>query len=155
MTAFARAEKTTKEFTVIIEIRSYNSRYLDMVLRVPHGYYLLEDKIKSQIAKRVTRGHIEAKIQIKDDSAGEYNYEIDTHRAKGYHDALNRLKDNFNIGPEISVDLLAREEGVIIPAESNRNIETDWLTIEDCINNALDDLDEMRKNELVSLGQVH
>lgn len=147
MTAFARAEKTIKKFTVIIEIRSYNSRYLDIMLRVPHGYHLLEDKIKSQIAKRVKRGHIEAKIQIKDDSDEEHNYEINTQRAKAYHDALNRLKDNFNIGPEISVDLLAREEGVIIPAESNRNIETYWITIEDCMNNALDDLDEMRKKE--------
>ena len=41
MTAFARAEKTVKALTVCVEIRTYNSRYLDVVLRLPHGYHPL------------------------------------------------------------------------------------------------------------------
>ncbi len=147
MTAFARAEKTTKELTVIIEMRSYNSKYLDIVLRVPYGYNILEDKIKALIAKKVSRGRIEAKIQIKDCSNEGYNYELNTHRAKAYYDVLSRLKDNFNICSEISVDLLARVDGVIMPAESDRNIEVVWLSVEDCIGKVMDDLDAMRKNE--------
>lgn len=147
MTGFARVEKTNKGFMVIFEIRSYNSRYLDIVLRVPHGYHLLEDKIRSLIAKRVTRGHIEAKVQIKNDFDEGYDYEINMPKAKAYHDALRRLKNDFNLDPEISVDLLAREDGVIMPTERNRNIEADLPAIEDCINNAIDDLDEMRKKE--------
>lgn len=147
MTGFARVEKTNKEFMVIFEIRSYNSRYLNIVLRVPHGYHLLEDKIRSLIAKRVTRGHIEAKVQIKNDFDEGYDYEINMPKAKAYHDALRRLKNDFNLDPEISVDLLAREDGVIMPTERNRNIEADLPAIEDCINNAIDDLDAMRRKE--------
>ena len=147
MTGFARVEKTNKEFMVIFEIRSYNSRYLNIVLRVPHGYHLLEDKIRSLIAKRVTRGHIEAKVQIKNDFDKGYDYEINMSKAKAYHDALRRLKNDFNLDPEISVDLLAREDGVIMPTEINRNVEADLPAIEDCINNAMDDLDAMRRKE--------
>lgn len=147
MTGYARVEKTNKGFMVIFEIRSYNSRHLDIVLRVPHGYQLLEDKIRSLIAKRVTRGHIEAKVQIKNDFDEGYDYEINMPKAKAYHDALRRLKNDFNLDPEISVDLLAREDGVIMPTERNRNIESDLPAIEDCINNAIDDLDAMRRKE--------
>ncbi len=147
MTGFSRVEKTNKGFMVIFEIRSYNSRYLDIVLRVPHGYHLLEDKIRSLIAKRVMRGHIEAKVQIKNDFDEGYDYEINMPKAKAYHDALRRLKNDFNLDPEISVDLLAREGGVIMPTERNRNIEADLPAIEDCINNAIDDLDAMRRKE--------
>jgi uncharacterized protein (TIGR00255 family) len=147
MTGYARVEKTNKGFMVIFEIRSYNSRHLDIVLRVPHGYHLLEDKIRSLIAKRVTRGHIEAKVQIKKDFDEGYDYEINMPKAKAYHDALRRLKNDFNLDPEISVDLLAREDGVIMPTERNRNIEADLPAIEDCINNAIDDLDAMRRKE--------
>lgn len=147
MTGYARVEKTNKGFMVIFEIRSYNSRHLDIVLRVPHGYQLLEDKIRSLIAKRVTRGHIEAKVQIKNDFDEGYDYEINMPKAKAYHDALRRLKNDFNLDPEISVDLLAREDGVIMPTERNRNIEADLPAIEDCINNAIDDLDAMRRKE--------
>lgn len=147
MTGYARVEKTNKGFMVIFEIRSYNSRHLDIVLRVPHGYHLLEDKIRSLIAKRVTRGHIESKVQIKNDFDEGYDYEINMPKAKAYHDALRRLKNDFNLDPEISVDLLAREDGVIMPTERNRNIEADLPAIEDCINNAIDDLDAMRRKE--------
>jgi len=147
MTGYARVEKTNKGFMVIFEIRSYNSRHLDIVLRVPHGYHLLEDKIRSLIAKRVTRGHIEAKVQIKNDFDEGYDYEINMPKAKAYHAALRRLKNDFNLDPEISVDLLAREDGVIMPTERNRNIESDLPAIEDCINNAIDDLDAMRRKE--------
>jgi len=147
MTGYARVEKTNKGFMVIFEIRSYNSRHLDIVLRVPHGYHLLEDKIRSLIAKRVTRGHIEAKVQIKNDFDEGYDYEINMPKAKAYHDALRRLKNDFNLDPEISVDLLAREDGVIMTTERNRNIEADLPAIEDCINNAIDDLDAMRRKE--------
>ncbi len=147
MTGYARVEKTNKGFMVIFEIRSYNSRHLDIVLRVPHGYHLLEDKIRSLIAKRVTRGHIEAKVQIKKDFDEGYDYEINMPKAKAYHDALRRLKNDFNLDPEISVDLLAREDGVIMPTERNRNIEAGLPAIEDCINNAIDDLDAMRRKE--------
>jgi uncharacterized protein (TIGR00255 family) len=107
----------------------------------------LEDKIRSLIAKRVTRGHIEAKVQIKNDFDEGYDYEINMPKAKAYHDALRRLKNDFNLDPEISVDLLAREDGVIMPTERNRNIEADLPAIEDCINNAIDDLDAMRRKE--------
>ncbi|MBW2606786.1 MAG: hypothetical protein JRD05_04025, partial [Deltaproteobacteria bacterium] len=37
-------------FSTIIEIRSYNSRYLDIAMRVSRGYLLLEDKIKGMIS---------------------------------------------------------------------------------------------------------
>ena len=55
MTAFARVEKKVEELTVTVEIRSYNSRHLDIALRVPHGYLALEEKIKSLVAEKVAR----------------------------------------------------------------------------------------------------
>jgi len=50
MTAYASSENIKDQLAVSIEIRSYNSRYLDIALRAPHGYLCLEDKIKSMIS---------------------------------------------------------------------------------------------------------
>ena len=48
MTAFAAVEKSDeKEGTVSIEIRTYNSRNLDMAIRLPAGFSILEEKIKT------------------------------------------------------------------------------------------------------------
>ncbi len=55
MTAYAKAEKTDEQRVVLVEIRSYNSRHLDIALRVPHGYVALEEKIKRLIEQKVVR----------------------------------------------------------------------------------------------------
>ena len=68
MTGFAKAENSLGKFSVAMEIRSYNSRYLDIVLRIPTGYFVFEDKIKGLLAERITRGRIEIAVQIKENS---------------------------------------------------------------------------------------
>ena len=69
MTAYAAAESASDAFSVSIEIRSYNSRHLDTVLRMPSGYLSLEEKLKELVSVRVIRGRIEIKINIENETA--------------------------------------------------------------------------------------
>ena len=147
MTAFARAEKTKEKLTIIIEIRSYNSRYLDIALRIPHDYLGLEDKIKGLISDRVNRGRIEIEVKIRDNSDEASSFEIDESRAMVYHKALVQLKEKFNIDTEIPIDLLAGMEGVIKLAKIDKDIEVYWDIIKDCLTEAADGLIAMRKKE--------
>ena len=82
MTAFSRAEKTKGTLKTIIEIRSYNSRNLDISMRVSRGYILLEDRIKGLISDKVNRGRIEINVQIEDNLAETLEFDIDTDRGK-------------------------------------------------------------------------
>ncbi len=147
MTAYAKSEKTQEKLTVQIEIRSYNSRYLDIALRIPHGYLALEEKIKTLIAGKVSRGRIEVNLQVRDDSDEAYAFEINTPKARAYYDSLVQLKDKFNINSEISMDLLVSGGAIIKPAEMGLDMEACWPVFEDCINEAIDNLIAMRKKE--------
>jgi uncharacterized protein (TIGR00255 family) len=147
MTAYAKSEKSQEKFAVLIEIRSYNSRYLDVALRIPHGYLALEEKIKTLIAGKVARGRIEVNLHVRDDAGEAYAFEIDTPKASAYYDSLVQLKDKFNINSEISIDLLVSGGGFIKPAEVGFDMESCWPVFEDCINEALDNLVAMRKKE--------
>ena len=147
MTAFARAEKTKKKINVLAEIRSYNSRYLDVALRIPYGYLALEEKIKSLIADKVSRGRIEVNLQINDDSEEAYAFEVNISRAKAYYESLVQLKDQLSLNSEISIELLVREGGVLRPAEPVRDMENIESVVMDCINAAMIDLVAMRQKE--------
>jgi len=147
MTAYSKSEKTQEKLTVLIEIRSYNSRYLDFSLRIPHGYLTLEEKIKTLIAGKVARGRIEVNLQVRDDSGEAYAFEINTPKARAYYDSLVQLKEKFNINSKISIDLLVSEGGIIKPAEVDFDMEECWPVFEDCINEAIDNLIAMRKRE--------
>ena len=147
MTAFARAEKTETKLAVLTEIRSYNSRYLDVALRISQKYLVLEDKIKSLISSMVDRGRIEINVQIRDDSDEAFAFEIDERKAAAYHQVLVRLKERFSIDTEIPLNLLAGVEGIIQPVQIDRDVEACWPVVEDCISEALSDLVAMRKRE--------
>jgi uncharacterized protein (TIGR00255 family) len=147
MTAYAKSEKTQEKLTVQIEIRSYNSRYLDIAFRVPHGYLALEEKIKTIIAGKVSRGRIEVNLQVRDDSDEAYAFEIDTPKARAYYDSLLQLKNKFNINSEISMDLLVSGGSIIKPVEMGLDMEARWPVFKDCMNEAITNLIAMRKEE--------
>jgi uncharacterized protein (TIGR00255 family) len=147
MTAYAKSEKTQEKLTVQIEIRSYNSRYLDIALRIPHGYLALEEKLKTLIAGRVSRGRIEVNLQVRDDSDEAYAFEIDTPKARAYYDSLLQLKNKFNINSEISMDLLINGGSIIKPVEMALDMEARWPIFKDCMNEAITNLIAMRREE--------
>jgi uncharacterized protein (TIGR00255 family) len=147
MTAYSTAEFATEQLTVSTEIRSYNSRYLDLVLRIPSGYQSLEEKIKEFVSARVIRGRVELKIQVEMEASDADVFEVDQTKAQSFYAALNRLKDKFNIKSEISVDLLLSAGGIIKPADMAKDTEAVWSSIRDCLKQALEEIDAMRKRE--------
>lgn len=153
MTAFASAEITTENLTVQVEIRSYNSRYLDIVLRLPQQCYPVENKIKAIITDTVARGRLEVHLHIRDISDEAYDFELNLSKAKAYHNALAHLKGIFNSGAEISLDLLLGAGDIIVPAERDKNMENRWQDIGKCLRQALDDLEVMRKREGASIAK--
>jgi len=147
MTAYARSEKTADKINISTEIRSYNSRYLDVSLRIMHGFNVLEEKIKALIIEKIARGRIEMSLQINDGSDEAYNFEINIPKAKAYYDRLVQLKDQLGLHSEIAVDLLVREGGVIRSVEIDRDMDAVWPVVRDCVDETLNNLVEMRKKE--------
>jgi uncharacterized protein (TIGR00255 family) len=82
MTAYANAEKSNDELAVTVDIRSYNSRHIDIFLRIPSAYQSLEEKIKGLIGDQLARGRVEVRIQIDDRDDEAAGIEIDHARAK-------------------------------------------------------------------------
>ncbi len=147
MTAFSRAEKTGEEITVAIEIRSYNSRYLDLILRIPQTLQPVEDRIKSMVSEKVVRGRVEVKLQVEEAGEKTFSYEIDTARAEAYHQALTRLGEHLDMNADVSLDHLTGLSGLIRPVEPEQDVEKNWTVIAPCLQEALDGLDAMRRKE--------
>ncbi len=147
MTGFAAAETIAGDIAVTADIRSYNSRHLDVVLRLPASCTALEDRIKSLVAERIVRGRVELKVQIKDRSEAAAGYEIDRPRAQAIHAVLGQLKREFDLSGDISLELMVAVGGIIQPVENVNDIESLWSLITECLRRCLDDLETMRKNE--------
>lgn len=147
MTAYGNAEKTENELYVMAEIRSYNSRHLDISLRIPYGYFALEEKIKALITDQVARGRIEMKVRLRNESDGAFAYELNLPKARAYYDSLVELKDQLNLNSDITIDLIVGAGEVLKPLEIDRDLEAWWPVVKNCVNEALGDLVAMRKRE--------
>jgi uncharacterized protein (TIGR00255 family) len=147
MTAFARAEKTAGNMTVAVEIRSYNSRNLDIALRVPHGYDPLESKIRALISGAVARGRLEVKLNIRDEGEGAEGFEVNEKRALSYYNALASLRKKLQIEEPIPLEMIARLNDVIRPAEEEQDFEAVWRVIQDSFHQAIAELKKMRQKE--------
>jgi uncharacterized protein (TIGR00255 family) len=147
MTAFSRAEKIGEQLTVSVEIRSYNSRYLDLVIRMPQSYNGLEERVKSLISEKISRGRIEVRLQIKDESEEAYSFEVDELKAKAYHQALIRLKDMFAADSAITLEMLTGVNGIIKPADIEKDEEKIWNPVRECLIGAIEGLNAMRRTE--------
>ena len=147
MTAYAYATLTEKELSVIIEIRTYNSRHLDIALRLPPAYLVLEDKIKRASAAEIARGRVELRMHIKELSATGVQYTVDMAKAQAYWEALACLKEGLRLTAPIGLEHFNKLDGIIQPIEDNPPVENYWPLIEACLRQALADLDKMRLRE--------
>ena len=147
MTAFATAENTVDELTVKTEIRSYNSRHLDVFLRIPPAYQILEDKIKGLIADRLARGRLEIRVQVDDSSDEALALEVDFSRAKALIAAYKELKSQFDFKNDITLEMLIGAGGIIKTVEKLEKEDIVWPALENCMHLALDDLEAMRRKE--------
>lgn len=148
MTAFASVEQSGDGLGVTIEIRTYNSRHLDIFLKTGPGYALLEEKIKGLIAEKLTRGRVELKLQLKDTPADETGaFEIDEAKARSYYHALKAMQSLLGIQGEIPFELLIARGDLIKPKEKSYDMDSTWDFLEGCMLKALEALDAMRQRE--------
>ncbi len=146
MTAFARAETLDENQSISAEIRSYNSRHLDISLKLPHGYQTIEAKVKSLVAETAARGRVEIRIHIHDTSEEANVYEVNAPKARAYHKALLEMNQMLGLDQKISADTLL-SAGVIQAVENEKDMDKLWPQVKSCLVDALSDLDAMRKKE--------
>ncbi len=147
MTAYARSEVVQDATTVNMEVRSVNSRHLDVNIRLPSRYLGLEERVKSAVVKQLTRGRIDIKVQIQDKNEESLAFEIDEARAAAYHNALTLIKTKFNLDQPISLKMLADAGGIIKPVELESDLTANLPVVDECLATVLADLIAMRKTE--------
>ena len=147
MTAFARTKIDKDGYAITTELRTYNARYLDIVLRIPHSFLPLEEQLKSLIADSISRGRIEASIQIRDESDPDYEIEVDSAKMRAYKKGLKALNNVFHTEDHLPADFLMGSAGIIRFVEPEKNLEAVWPGLKQCLESTLDDVDAMRQKE--------
>ncbi len=147
MTAYGRAESLKGTMEFIAEIRSGNSRYREIIPRIPQSLQLLEDRIRSIVSSRLKRGRIEISIQIKDNGDKGLKLELNRPLVKAYVDIFNELNKELRCKQPLDLSFFSQLKDAIIVRQDSIDLEEIWLVLKDVIDKAMLSLDTMRINE--------
>ena len=153
MTGFGKAQLDFKQSIANIEIRSLNSKHLDLNIKMPQVYREKELELKKYLTQKLVRGKIE--VSIQSDSFNTSRFTINTKKIKEYHQEILKLKKDLNIknsawnfmykSTDIIPSLLKMPEAVI-KREEKAN-QDDWNGVFDGVKIAIDELIKYRNNE--------
>lgn len=149
MTGFGRATAAGDNFSITVELKTVNNRFLDVNLRLSSEIQSLETAIKRTIGNRLSRGRVDVNVQYE--RSNEVSYEINRPMINGYLAAMRSMKHEFDLAGEPDLNVIARLPNVVIPSKAEAGPEF-FAAIESVLGDALDDLEKMREIEGASLA---
>ena len=152
MTGFGRASLESNGKNYIIEIKTVNNKYSDITVKSPKRLSFMEDKIRKQIANRITRGKVEVSVSFFDFSNKSKNVVLNKEIAKEYIKQLREIADENNLSENISVVEIAKLPDILNSIDSDNDEEIAGEALQ-CLNMALDSLIEMRTTEGENIKQ--
>lgn len=117
MTGFGRGISTDESLQITIEIKSVNSRFLDLHLNMPTALYFLENAIRRYIKEHLQRGKVEVNVSLKNTSDQEKVFTVN-------HSLANQIRE-FLVAEGFSQ---TKEQASL---KDMMSISKDWLLLED------------------------
>lgn len=150
MTGFGKAECVCQNQKLTVEIKSLNSKYFDVNLRIPNGFRDKELEIRNMLLSRLQRGKVEFSITI-DDKGDISSYTINKALAKKYFDELKELSETIEtLDFTEYLPLIMRLPDVMV-TDKREIDEEEWKLLSIAIEKALDKVEEFRIDEGSSL----
>src|SRR5918999_1087341 len=113
MTGFGRGAATGENFSVGVDLKTVNNRFLDVHLRLGAELSALEAMVKRRISTRLSRGRVDASVTFE--RTGEVAYELNRPLIAGFISALRTMQQEFELSGEPDINVLARLPGAMQP----------------------------------------
>jgi len=141
MTGFGKKEKLINNYNIVIEIRSLNSKTLDLNLKIDDSLLFIDEYLRKSINQKIIRGKIDVSITIKNFNKGLV-IPFNTRKVKEY---IKELKKNFDINESQIISYLFSSDKVI-ESEIKLN-KNDKKKIKLLIDKCIEELNKYRIKE--------
>lgn len=152
MTGYATSTQETDAGTITIEIKSVNSRFLDLQFRINDDFRSVESLFRDAISRKLARGKVECRFSFGKKTTETSNKALNTTILGQLVSFQNNLKSHFPDAAPFTVNELLRWPGVIEEAEINADSLQN--TIIRSINDTLEAFITSREREGAALELV-
>ena len=144
MTGYGKCMYTDDTCKIVVEIKSVNSRYLELVNKIPRSLNYFEDSIRKSISEKIKRGRVETFIQLDSYSLDTIHF-MDEKMALYYKNVFDEIEKKTGIKND-----MAMSNYINLPNILNKNESIDDSLQEKIVSTlktAIDSLNTMRENE--------
>ncbi|MDR2398372.1 MAG: YicC family protein [Spirochaetaceae bacterium] len=151
MTGYGYQEAHYPDLAVSVEIKSYNSRFLELLVNLPPAFSALESGIRRYLGERCRRGKVEISLRFRERSAP---FSVSVNRAvlHAYQEALEEVAGVFQSAEKPSLALLLSLEGVL-EIERKPDDTDHWTRLEPVLTQAFAQFDAARDREGQRTGE--
>jgi uncharacterized protein (TIGR00255 family) len=144
MTGYGKGMVAGEDFSVSVDVKTVNNRFLDIHLRVGSELASVESSIKKRITSRLSRGRVDVTVSVE--RVAQIAYELNRPLIAGYVSALKQLQQDFGIAGDLDINVIARIPGALQPARNGID-ERMIAALDQAVDQALDELEKMREQE--------
>ena len=160
MTGFGRAQKEIDGYVITVELKSVNHRYFEFSSRVPRQYGFLDEKLKSYINGKVSRGKIECYVTIEALNTDTADVVVNHTLATAYVNALKEIAETYELKDDFGASTISSFPEVLVVRKSDEDEEKLWGYVQEVCSDAIDKFVAMRevegskmKDDIYSRGQ--
>jgi len=152
MTGFGKGSVATSKISIEAEVKSVNSRYLEVFIKLPQFLSHREYELRELIKDKIKRGKINISLQVKRDTTLNGNSAFDEEKLKSYLKVLKQIKKAANLSEEVKLEHLLNNKEFIASSDYDLS-EAEFNKVKKTVNTALNNLQIMKKNEGRELGK--
>lgn len=151
MTGYGNAKGLVGNQNVTVEIRSLNSKFLELNLRMPMQFRDRELELRSDLSKQLERGKADLSISFESNELAKRS-SVNKEIFNAYYEELSALGKEYNLNDVNLLDCILKLPAVM-NAERQESDEDQWKELKVVINAALDRFNAFRDNEGAALSK--
>lgn len=153
MTGFGRAEVSNDQYRLSVEVKSVNSRFLDLSIKMPKKFNALEANIRNTVKEYISRGKVDLFITYESFSEKGKALRLDLPLAKEYLESMRTLVNALGVEDNVKVTNLASLPDVLVLSEESEDDDALWENLKPSLTGALERFSETRVMEGENLQQ--
>jgi len=151
MTGYGRGEARYAQKRFVLEVRSINHRFREVVVRLPRSMAALEDRMRKSVQEYVSRGRVDVFCTVEEGEGCGHTVKVDKTLAVAYYKAMAEIRDYLGLTGEIRIEHIISQPGLLLVEDAGEDPEEWWPAVAEALGQACRGLVAMRETEGAAL----
>ena len=147
MTGFGKAERLAPNKKFSVEIRSLNSKQLDLSIKMPKKFNYFEAAMRTLLKDYIQRGKVDVFITYEDYTEDQVSLKYNSTLAAEYMKNFEKMAEQFGLEDDVTVSMLSRCPEVLTMEQVPEDEEHMWAMLQEVLKGAAENFVETRLRE--------